>query len=278
MAGRIVLIGAGRMGGALLKGWLANGLSSVEVVEPNPSSLLRALARKRAIALYDRIEAVRPMNIRVCVIALKPQILKIEAPKLKAIAQSSALMLSIAAGTRIATLVKAWGRGPRIIRAMPNTPGAIGRGITAIYTPPGAKFADRKLAQSLLAPLGETILVSREALIDTVTAVSGSGPAYVFLMVEALAAAGEKEGLPREAAEKLARATITGSGALLDAEARHPSELRRDVTSPHGTTEAALKILLSRNGLHSLMARAVAAARKRGAELGLDASSPPAQR
>jgi pyrroline-5-carboxylate reductase len=144
----------------------------------------------------------------------------------------------------------------------------VGRGITAIYTPKGTKAADRKLTQSLLAPLGETISVAREELIDTVTAVSGSGPAYVFLMVEALAEAAEKEGLPRADAEKLARATLVGSGALLDSETRTPAELRRAVTSPHGTTEAALKILMSSNGLVSLITRAVAAARKRGAELG----------
>ena len=256
------------MGGALLNGWLKRKLGPVEVVEAVPSPNLRALARSRAIRLHKRIEDVAPHNVRVCVIALKPQILKTEAAKLKLVAQSGALMLSIAAGTRIATLGKAWGRGARILRAMPNTPGAIGKGITAIYSPPKTKSADLRLAQSLLAPLGGLIEVDREALIDTVTAVSGSGPAYVFLMVEALADAAEKEGIPRADAEKLARATIMGAGALLEADKRAPSELRRDVTSPHGTTEAALRVLMAKGGLPALILRAVSAARKRGAELG----------
>jgi pyrroline-5-carboxylate reductase len=263
-----VLVGAGRMGGALLKGWLANGLGPIEIVDVNPSPQLRALAKAKAVRLHKRIEDIEPRNIRVCVIALKPQVLKTEAIKLRAIAQSGALMLSIAAGTRIATFAKQWGKGVRIIRAMPNTPGSIGKGITAIYTPPKTKPADRKLAQSLLAPLGETIAVTREALIDTVTAVSGSGPAYVFLMVEALADAAQKEGIPRADAQKLARATIMGAGALLEADRRDPAELRRDVTSPHGTTEAALAVLMAKEGLPSLVLRAVSAARKRGAQLG----------
>lgn len=267
-SGRLVLVGAGHMGGALLRGWLNAGLGPIEVIEPNPSLQLRKLQQKHKFRLLDRIEDIEANNVRVCVIALKPQILETEAAKLKTVAQSGALILSIAAGTRIATLAKAWGKRVRIIRAMPNTPGAVSRGITAIYTPKGTKPADRKLVYSLLAPLGETISVAREELIDTVTAVSGSGPAYVFLMVEALAEAAEKEGLPRADAEKLARATLIGSGVLLDSESRTPAELRRAVTSPHGTTEAALKILMSRNGLVRLIVRAVAAARKRGAELG----------
>jgi pyrroline-5-carboxylate reductase len=176
-------------------------------------------------------------------------------------------MISIAAGTSIATLRKAWGSGAKILRAMPNTPGAIGQGISAIFAPPNISQNKKKTTEQLLAPLGETIWVNREKLIDVTTAVSGSGPAYVFLMVEALADAAEAEGMPRAEAEKLARATITGVGALLAADTRPPSELRRDVTSPGGTTEAALKILMSTKGLKQLMARAVSAANKRAGEL-----------
>jgi pyrroline-5-carboxylate reductase len=150
---------------------------------------------------------------------------------------------------------------------MPNTPGAIARGITAIFRGPNATAADCRLAERLLASLGQTIWVKREKLIDVTTAVSGSGPAYVFLLVEALADAAEAEGMPRANAEKLARATITGAGALLDFDHRAPAELRRDVTSPGGTTEAALKILMGTKGLKTLMARAVAAANKRAGEL-----------
>jgi pyrroline-5-carboxylate reductase len=150
---------------------------------------------------------------------------------------------------------------------MPNTPGAVGRGITALFAAPNVTTADKMLAERLLASLGQTIWVKREKLIDVTTAVSGSGPAYVFLMVEALADAAEAEGMPRAEAEKLARATITGAGALLEFDHRPPAELRRDVTSPGGTTEAALKILMGPKGLKAVMARAVAAANKRAGEL-----------
>ena len=154
------------------------------------------------------------------------------------------------------------------MRAMPNTPGAIGKGISALYAPANIRTADRKLAQRLLAALGETLWVTRESLIDAVTAVSGSGPAYVFLLAEALAEAARAEGLPPSAANRLARATITGAGALLEADERDPAELRKDVTSPGGTTEAALRVLLASDGLKPLIARAVRAARQRANELG----------
>jgi pyrroline-5-carboxylate reductase len=263
----ILLIGAGHMGGALLKGWVASGLKPVVVVEPNPSPGLRRLAKANGVALHRDVEDVEA-NPRACVVALKPQILKTEAARLKPIADSGALMVSIAAGTGIAFLRGAWGKRARIVRAMPNVPGSIGRGISALYAPPAISRGDRALAQSLLSPLGPTLWLKKELLIDSVTALSGSGPAYVFLMVEALAAAGEAQGLPREQAEQLARATITGAGALLDADTRPPAELRRGVTSPGGTTQAALKILMAKDGLEALMRRAVAAATRRGKELG----------
>ena len=256
----ILLIGAGRMGGAMLKGWLANGLAPVVAVETNPSPSLKKLG-VRIVSDIPR------QKVRACVIALKPQILRNAAVSLKPIADSGAPMISIAAGTSIATLKKAWGPRAHILRAMPNTPGAIGKGITAIFKGPNATPADCKLAERLLASLGETFWVAREKLIDVTTAVSGSGPAYVFFMVEALADAAQAQGMPRAEAERLARATITGAGALLDADARPPEDLRRDVTSPGGTTEAALKILMSAKGLRPLMARAVAAANRRAGEL-----------
>jgi len=253
------------MGGALLKGWLARGLGPVVAVETNPSQELKRLAR-RGVTVVSRIEDA-PGKPRACVVALKPQILKTEAPRLKAIAQSGAPMISIAAGSSIGLMTKAWGREARIVRAMPNTPGAIGEGISALYAAPNVTAKDRKLAESLLAALGATVWVKREADIDTVTAVSGSGPAYVFLLVEALAEAARAEGLPPDVAMRLARQTIIGSGALLKADAAEAFELRRNVTSPGGTTEAALKILMARDGLPPLIARAVSAARKRAKEL-----------
>jgi pyrroline-5-carboxylate reductase len=255
----ILLIGAGRMGGAMLEGWLARGLKPIVAVETNPSPRLKKLKGVRVVS------EIPSGPVRACVVALKPQVLRTEAARLKPIADLGAPMISIAAGTSIATMVKAWGKKAHILRAMPNTPGAIGRGITAIFCGPNATPSDAKLAQTLLAPLGQTFWVKKEKLIDVTTAVSGSGPAYVFLMVEALADAAQAHGMPRAEAERLARATITGAGALLDADARPPEALRRDVTSPGGTTEAALKVLLNR--LNRLMARAVSAANKRAGEL-----------
>ena len=260
----IVLIGAGRMGGAMLRGWIARGLGPVIAVEPKPDAGLRKLKGVRFVPAIEDIPAGR---IRACVIALKPQILRTEAVRLKPIAARDTTMVSIAAGTSRATLTKTLGRGAKILRAMPNTPGAIGQGISAIYAPKNILPHERKLAEQLLAPLGATIWVSAEHLIDVTTAVSGSGPAYVFLMVEALTDAAEAEGMPRAEAEKLARATIMGAGALLASDQRPPSALRRDVTSPGGTTEAALKVLMGPNGLSRLMAKAVAAANKRAGEL-----------
>jgi pyrroline-5-carboxylate reductase len=255
------------MGSALLKGWIARGRGPVAVVETAPLPSLRKFAKANGVAIHKDIANVDTRVLKACVVALKPQILKSEAARLANIAQSGTLMLSIAAGTSTASLYKAWGSQARIVRAMPNTPGAIGRGISALFAGKNARPADRKFSQALLAALGEIVWVAHEDMIDIVTAVSGSGPAYVFLLTEALTAAAEAEGLPRALAEKLARATIAGSGALLDADSREPRELRRDVTSPHGTTEAALEILMADNGLTQLLIRAVAAARARAIAL-----------
>jgi pyrroline-5-carboxylate reductase len=263
----IVLIGAGRMGQALLAGWAQRGIAPLLAVEPSPSNQLRRFAKKHHVALFARADSIASVRAAACVLALKPQVLKSEAPRLRAIAGSGAVMISIAAGTNTATLKKAWGAHARIVRAMPNTPGAIGRGITALYAATGAGAKDKALAKRLLSALGQTLWVKRESNIDAVTAVSGSGPAYVFLLVEALAEAAVAEGLSQAMAQTLARATVAGSGALLDADPARAEILRRNVTSPGGTTEAALHVLLARNGLSPLLRRAVAAARRRAREL-----------
>ncbi|MGH6876967.1 MAG: pyrroline-5-carboxylate reductase [Rhizomicrobium sp.] len=262
-----LLVGAGRMGSALLKGWVARGIEPIAAVEPVPHADLRRFARRHRILLRNRIEETGGLCVAACVVALKPQILQTEAPRLRPIAQSGALMISIAAGTGIASLRKAWGRNACIVRAMPNTPGSIGQGISALFAPRNAPARARAHAQSLLAGLGETCWVTREELIDAVTAVSGSGPAYAFLMAESLGRAARAEGLPRRVADRLARATISGAGALLDADPREPADLRRDVTSPGGTTEAALKVLMENDALGKLIAEAVSAARGRAVEL-----------
>ncbi len=262
----MLLIGAGRMGAALVRGWLGSGrFSTIHVVEPLPSAGIRAIAAEKKIVLTDRFAARR---YDAAVVALKPQILRQEAGLLAAIGQTGALLLSIAAGITTAFLAANAGASTRIVRAMPNTPGAIGKGITALYAGAALGDTDRALAEALMAALGSTLWLSDEGLMDAVTAVSGSGPAYVFLLVEALAAAGIAEGLDAATAEKLARATVSGAGALLDADARGPSELRQEVASPGGTTEAALKVLMDKDGLASLMRRAVSAAAKRSKELG----------
>ena len=262
----ILLIGAGRMGSALLKGWLNRGVKSIAVVEPKPSPELRKLARAKKVALFAAPSQV-PRQPSVCVVAIKPQVLKGEAATLAGFAQAGALMISIAAGTSVAAMAQAWGKKSRIIRAMPNTPGAIGAGITGLFAAKGVSATDRKRAVSLLSALGETVWVAKEGLIDSVTAVSGSGPAYLFLMAEALTEAGIAEGLPRDQAEKFARATVAGAGALLAADKSPASALREAVTSPGGTTAAALYVLMAEDGLVPLMKRAVAAARKRAEEL-----------
>ena len=263
----ILLFGAGRMGSALLRGWIASRrFPDILVVESAPSKSIRALAAKRKITLARRFDAGK-INLRAAVIALKPQVLKSETALLKDLGATGALVVSIAAGITTEFLRSALGQKASIVRTVPNTPGAVGRGITALYAPPGTPKAARMLAQALMAPLGETLWFADERAMDAVTALSGSGPAYVFLLVEAMTKAGIALGLAPDVAVRLARAMVTGAGALLQADPRPPEELRRDVTSPHGTTEAALKVLLGEGGLEELMARAVAAATRRSREL-----------
>lgn len=265
MSAPILLIGAGKMGTSLIKGWIRAGLGPITAVEPHPSAQLKKL---EGPALVDSLKTVPHEGWRACVVALKPQVLRAEAVHLKAIAASGTLMISIAAGTGVDFMVKQWGAKARIVRAMPNTPGAIDRGITALYAAPTATIHDRTLAASLLSAIGKTVWLKSEDLIDAATAVSGSGPAYVYAMVEALTVAAEACGLPHDTAVELARATVSGTGALLDADPRDPAELRRDVTTPGGTTEAAIKILLAKDGgLEPLLTRAVAAAKARAGEL-----------
>jgi len=261
----ILLIGAGRMGSALLKGWIGQGIGPISVVEPRPSAGLKALARSRKITLLAALPRARKFS--ACVVAVKPQVLKGEAALLADFAHAGALMISIAAGTDTKLLFKAWGSKARIIRAMPNTPGAIGQGITGLYAARTAGAADKKRAVSLLSALGQTVWIGEEEWMDSVTALSGSGPAYLFLMAEALTEAGVAEGLPRLLSEKLARATVAGAGALLAADKSPAAALREAVTSPGGTTAAALEILMAEDGFSALMQRAVHAARKRAEEL-----------
>jgi pyrroline-5-carboxylate reductase len=270
-SGAVLLIGAGRMGGALIKGWIAaKSFSAIHVVEPSPSDALKAAAAEGAVHLHSGYsEQVLPALSSV-VLAVKPQVLKAETALLGAVGKAGALVLSIAAGITTEHLTAALGPRTRLVRAMPNTPGAIGRGITVLYGAKTLSNADRALAEALMASLGETLWLADEGLMDAVTAVSGSGPAYVFLLAEALAEAGRAEGLDAVTADRLARATIAGSGALLAADSRPAAALRKEVTSPGGTTQAALEHLMAPDGLSALMRRAVAAATARGKALGKD--------
>src|SRR5882672_11195422 len=263
----VLLIGAGRMGGALIKGWIASKrFSAIHVVEPSPSPAIKALAKK-AIVLHRALPKKLP-PLAAIVLAIKPQILKGEAELLRAVGKANALVLSIAAGIATPFLRDKIGSAAPLVRAMPNTPGAIGRGITVLYAGSKLSAADRALVEKLMASLGETHWLVDEGLMDAVTALSGSGPAYVFLMAEALAATGRAQGLDAATADKLARTTISGSGALLASDSRSASELRQEVTSPGGTTEAALRVLTAPDGLEPLLRRAIAAATARGKELG----------
>jgi pyrroline-5-carboxylate reductase len=268
-SGAVLLIGAGRMGGALIKGWLAaKSFAAIHVVEPQTSQPIRVLADAGAITLHDAFEQRRLPALDAVVLAVKPQILKGEAALLAGLGATGALVLSIVAGITTAFLRAGLKGGHRLVRAMPNTPGAIGQGITVLCADPSLASEDRRLAERLTSPLGQTLWLEDETLMDAVTAVSGSGPAYLFLMAEALAEAGRAQGLDAVTAERLARATVSGAGALLAADVRPAADLRKEVTSPGGTTEAALRVLMAQDGLTDLMRRAIAAATARGKELG----------
>jgi pyrroline-5-carboxylate reductase len=262
----LVLLGCGKMGTALLEGWLAGGLahSALTVLEPKPSPRLEALGRDGL-----RLNAELPARPAVAVLAVKPQSMGDALPRLAALGQGDAVFLSIAAGTPIRALEAALGGRTPIVRAMPNTPAAVGRGITALVANAHAGERALALAEALMRAVGETVRLDAEAQMDAVTAVSGSGPAYVFLLIEALAQAGASEGLPAELALRLARATVAGAGALAAASDSPPARLREDVTSPGGTTAAALGVLMREpGGLPGLLSEAVAAAAARSRELG----------
>ncbi len=265
LAANIVLVGAGKMGSALLEGWLGLGIdpASVTVIEPQPVPEIAALTarglRLNSTALPARTDAV--------VIAVKPQTAPEALTGIAARIAPDAVVISIMAGRTLGFLEAAMPAGTAIVRAMPNTPAAIGRGITVAVPNARVTPAQRDLAHRLLAATGAVEWVDDETLMDAVTAVSGSGPAYIFLLAESLARAGEKAGLPPVLAACLARATVAGAGELLHRSPLDAATLRQNVTSPGGTTAAALEVLMSADGLDPLMERAIAAATRRSREL-----------
>ena len=265
--GPLLLAGAGKMGGAILSGLLARGLDarSVIVQDPDPAKAVADLLADNGIDVLPFIdELTQPPG--VILLAVKPQLMDEVLPPLAKLAGPHTLLLSIAAGRRIASFEK-YLPGGAVVRAMPNTPAAIGRGITAAVANRNVTPVQRAFADDLLSAVGKVVWVDDESLLDAITAVSGSGPAYVFLLAECLAEAGRAAGLDARLAEELARATVSGSAALLEASDLSAAELRKNVTSPGGTTAAALEILGGEDGMQKLMTAAVAAATKRGRDL-----------
>jgi pyrroline-5-carboxylate reductase len=261
----LALVGAGKMGGSLLTGWLDRGLDprAVVVVDPSPPPDSAVILAKAGIASVSV-----PPNViaRLIVVAVKPQIIAGVLPYLRRMIGPATPVLSIAAGATLANLEA--GLGPAaIVRSIPNTPAQVGRGAAAAIANLRVDAAGKALVTALLEAVGVVAWVEDEPLIDVATAVSGSGPAYVFLLAECLAEAAAAEGLPPELAARLARATVSGAGELLQRSELSPAELRKNVTSPNGTTAAALTILMSESGLARLMRQAVAAARRRSHEL-----------
>lgn len=259
----LVLLGCGKMGSALLAGWLDAGLpaQSFWVIEPNPSDWLKGTG----VHLNEGV----PAAPAVALLAVKPQMMGAALPALQALGNGEALFISIAAGTTIASFEATLGVSTPIVRTMPNTPAMVGRGITAICGNGFANSAHLALARELMAAVGQVVELEGEHQIDAVTAVSGSGPAYVFHLIEAMAAAGVAEGLPEEVAMKLARATVCGAGELAYRSPESAAQLRVNVTSPGGTTAAALAVLMEpAAGFPDLLRRAVKAAADRGRELG----------
>ena len=257
----VLLIGCGRMGGSLLKGWRESGaVDSAIVVDP-------ALPKLPGVTVAPSLSDVPGPLPRIILLAVKPQMLDQVMPRLAERLPDDALIISIAAGKPIAYFAGRLGKPAAIIRTMPNTPAAIGRGITVCCAGPGVSAADRDVADRLMKAVGEVAWIDDESLMHAVTAVSGSGPAYVFHLIEALRDAAEAAGLPPELAASLARATVTGAGELAHQSPDEPAKLRIDVTSPGGTTAAALTVLIGEKGLTELMTRAVAAATARSEEL-----------
>ena len=264
-SGHLVLVGAGKMGSALLEGWLRFGLDPkrITVIEPQPSPQISTLT-SRGLRLNPELRALA--DVSAAVIAVKPQTAAEAIPPLKPMIGASTVVVSIMAGRTLQFIAGALNTPCALVRAMPNTPAAIGRGIT-VAVPRDVNPAQRALADRLLRATGTVEWTDDETLMDAVTAVSGSGPAYVFLLAEALAEAGIAAGLPPSLAAKLARETVAGSGELLHRSELDAAVLRQNVTSPGGTTAAALEVLMGKDGLTQLMRKAVAAATKRSREL-----------
>ena len=261
LKGRLVLVGAGKMGSAMLEGWLKNGLDPARTVIFDPA------AQNLPAGVTINPDAESITDAEVVIIAVKPQVMQDVLPGIACLKKSNPLIISVAAGKTIASFAEHFGQDAAIIRTMPNTPAAVGRGITAMAAKQNVTAEQKALAEALLSAIGEVVSVDNEQMIDAVTAVSGSGPAYVFYVTECMAKAGEKLGLSPELSMQLARATVSGAGELMRQSGIEAATLRENVTSPKGTTYAALQVLMAENGLQPIFDRALKAAADRSREL-----------
>jgi len=264
----LLLVGGGKMGGALVTGWLDRGIDPGGITVIDPDAATREAHRRRGVNAVAGIDEL-PTDFApaVALLAVKPQMMDEVLPPYARFAGPDTVFLSIAAGRTIASLTRHLGEDAAVVRSIPNTPAAVGRGVTVLCANEAAGERQRAACEELMRAVGETGWVEDEALIDAVTAVAGSGPAYVFHMIECLAAAGVEQGLPDELARRIARATVAGAGELARQSEESAEQLRANVTSPGGTTQAALNELMAGDGLRPLIGRTVAAAVRRSREL-----------
>lgn len=269
IAGPLLLVGCGKMGAALLKGWIEKGLAPEEVIVVEPAEELgRSIQATLGVKVVAEAAAL-PADVafRAAILAVKPQMMADVLPLYAKRLSPETLMISIAAGTTVERFETAFGQNTPIVRAMPNTPAAIGKGVTALFATANVDERQRALAEALMAAVGAVHWIDDEALMHPITAMSGGGPAYVFLLIETLAQAGIANGLPEDLAWPMARRTVIGSAALAEAGDEPAATLRKNVTSPGGTTEAALEVLMANDGIQPLVDKALAAATRRSAEL-----------
>ncbi|WP_419903798.1 pyrroline-5-carboxylate reductase [Kiloniella sp.] len=268
--GTLLLIGCGKMGGAMLQGWLDRGLSGSQVTIVDPSakaSYLDPFKKQGVVAVENLNDISDSLSPALVMFAIKPQMMDDAIGDYRRFVKPDTVFLSVVAGKKISFYEDNLGSQAAIVRTMPNTPAAVSRGMTVLYANPNVSEEQKAVCQEFMAAVGETAWLDSEGQIDAVTGVSGSGPAYIFLMAECLAQAGVDAGLPEDLARKLAHTTVSGAGELIHQSDDSPTQLRINVTSPNGTTQAALEVLMADDGLQPIMTKAVAAATNRSKAL-----------
>jgi pyrroline-5-carboxylate reductase len=266
---QILLVGCGKMGSAMLAGWRSQGIAAEEVVVVEPAEeLARHIVERHAVTVVSGAADIpEGFSPAIVIFAVKPQMMDAAVPDYTGFIKNGAMALSIAAGKTLGYFERHFGAGCAVVRTMPNTPAAVGRGITALYANAHATSEQKAAAEALLQAVGETVWLEEEGQMDAVTALSGGGPAYVFLLIETMTKAGVAAGLPEDVAAKLAHATVCGAGELARLADEPPEQLRKNVTSPGGTTLEALNVLMAEEGIQPLFDRAIAAATRRSREL-----------